>query len=539
MFQTERMRARAGGFPSASEHARSASGRARPSGEGARPSARVDLLRLPALGSFLRWRHARTLLQIPLLAVGVLMIVHGFFGPSLAPKNLATTLGWVHFRGALVFVLLLAGNFFCTACPFMLPRRLARRLVAPRRNWPRALRNKWLSLGLFVSILFAYELFDLWSSPRWTAFLVALYFAGALLVDGLFKHASFCKFVCPIGQFNFVASAVSPFEVAVRDAEVCEGCRTKDCIRGRRGQSPTLNDAQRPGAPDVTRRPRSLRVVQQPRPLNVVRPGCELALFQPRKAGNMDCTFCMDCVHACPHDNVGVLSRVPAGELMSDPQRSGVGQFSRRTDLAALVVVFAFGALLNAFGMVSPVYALESWLAEILHVQSEAPVLGLLFFLALVAVPAVLLGAAGWLSVRWGGARATLLSAIVKYVYALVPLGFGVWLAHYSFHFLRGLYTIIPVAQNALAAAGWPALGEPLWGLGGLPARSVYPLQLGLLGLGLAGSLLVAYRLPEDERAAHPRRVFAAWAGLCVLLWASALWLMSQPMEMRGTFLMQ
>src|SRR5919199_4643073 len=83
-----------------------------------------DLLRVPALGRLLRWRHARTLLQVPLFAVGVLMILHGLFGPTLAPKNLATTLTWVQFRGALVLVLLLAGNFFCMACPFMLPRQL-------------------------------------------------------------------------------------------------------------------------------------------------------------------------------------------------------------------------------------------------------------------------------------------------------------------------------------------------------------------------------------------------------------------------------
>jgi hypothetical protein len=57
---------------------------------------------------------------------------------------------------------------------------------------------------------------------------------------------------------------------------------------------------------------------------------------------------------------------------------------------------------------------------------------------------------------------------------------------------------------------------------------------LGFLCLGLLGSLLVSYRLAEDETAAHPNRVFALWAGLCVLLWVSALWLMSQPMEMRG-----
>ena len=470
----------------------------------------VDLLRWPLLGPLLRWRHARTLFQIPLFVVAAVMIAHGLTGPELAPKNLATTLTWVHFRGALVLVLLLAGNFFCMACPFMLPRNLARRFVTPKRNWPRPLRNKWLSLSLFVLILFAYELFDLWSSPGWTAVLIGLYFVGALAVDGLFKHASFCKFVCPVGQFNFVASTVSPLEVKVRDLNVCEGCRTKDCIRGRR-ETP-----------------------QSPVPLQR---GCELALFQPRKVGNLDCTFCLDCVQACPHDNVGILSRVPAEELTVDPVRSGVGIISRRRDLSALAVVFTFGALLNAFGMVSPVYALQGWLAGLLGTQSEAAVLATFFALALVVEPVVLLGAAGWLTLKWGGGRGGLLPTVVRYSYALIPLGFGVWLSHYGFHFLTGLYTFIPVTQSALAGAGWPLLGEPLWSLAGLPERVVYPLELGLLGLGLLGSLLLAYRLAEADAAAHPRRVFAAWATLCFMLWASALWLLSQPMEMRGTFL--
>jgi ferredoxin len=471
----------------------------------------ADLLRWPVVGRLLGRRHARTLLQIPLFVVAVVMIAHGLFGPSLAPKNLATTLTWVHFRGALVLTLLLAGNFFCMACPFMLPRNLMRRFVKPRLNWPRRLRNKWLSLSLFVLVLFSYELFDLWASPWWTAVLIVVYFLGALIVDGVFKRASFCKFVCPVGQFNFIASTVSPLEVKVRDTGVCTTCRTKDCIRGRREPSPS---------PVVIQR------------------GCELALFQPRKVGNLDCTFCLDCVQACPHDNVGILSRVPAEELTIDPLRSGVGRLSRRRDLSALAVVFTFGALLNAFGMVSPVYALQGWFADMLHVNREAPVLALLFALVLVAEPVLLLGATGWLTLKWGGRRGALLPTVVKYSYALIPLGFGIWLSHYGFHFLTGLYTFIPVTQGALAGAGWPGLGEPLWSLSGLPERLVYPVELGLLGLGLLGSLLLAYRLAEaDDDAAHPRRVFAAWAGLCLLLWVSALWLLSQPMEMRGTFL--
>ena len=136
--------------------------------------------------------------------------------------------------------------------------------------------------------------------------------------------------------------------------------------------------------------------------------GCELALFQPRKVGNMDCTFCLDCVHACPHDNVGILSRLPGTELLTDPLRSGIGYFSRRKDLAALAIVFTFGALLNAFGMVSPVYAVEAWLGRTLHMSHEAPVLGIIFTFFLILEPVVLLALAGWLTRSLSGSRSRL-----------------------------------------------------------------------------------------------------------------------------------
>ena len=468
-----------------------------------------DLMQVPVLGPLFRWRYARPFLQAPLLVVSVTMILHGLFGPSLAPKNLATTLSWLHFRGILVLVLLCAGNFFCLACPFMLVRQVARRFSRPRFTWPRVLRNKWVSVALFVLILFTYELFDLWSSPWWTAWLIIGYFLSVLVVDGLFKHASFCKFVCPIGQFNFVASTLSPFEVKVRDQDVCTRCLTKDCIRGRRDAASDL----------------------------VVIRGCELALFQPRKVGNMDCTFCLDCIHACPHDNVGILSRLPGSELLDDSLRSGIGYFSRRKDLAALAVVFTFGALLNAFGMVSPVYAVENWLGKMLHVSHEAPVLGLIFAAFLILEPVLLLGGAAWLTRTWGSVKRAFVPLVVRYSYGLVPMGFGMWLAHYSFHFLTGLYTIFPVTQNAFASLGWPWLGEPRWTLTGLPANAVQVIEIGFLVLGFAGSLAVTHGLAEEDSPAKPLRAFIPWAVVCAVLFTASLWLIFQPMEMRATLM--
>jgi len=469
---------------------------------------RFDLLTVPVIGPLLRWRHSRTLVQIPLFAISVVMIAQGLLGPTLSPKNLATVLTWVHFRGALVLAILLAGNLFCLACPFMLARNFMRKWIHPRFSWPRSLRNKWIPVALFVLMLFCYEIFGLWSSPWLTAWVIVGYFAAVLVVDGLFTHASFCKYVCPIGQFNFIAATASPLEVSVRDREVCGECATKDCIRGRRSSSS---------------------------PLVVLQRGCELALFQPAKVGNMDCTFCLDCVHACPHDNVGILSRLPAGELMSDPQRSGIGRFSRRNDIAALAVVFCFGALMNAFGMVSPVYTVEAWLKRALHFQSQAIALGILFTAVIVVEPALLLGLAAGITRAWGGVRRGWLAIGVRYAYSLSPLGFGMWLAHYGYHFFTGLYTIVPVTQNAFAELGWPILGDPRWTLVGLPKTIVEPLEFGFLLLGLAGSLLVAWRLAEDDSEDHPVRAFAPWATLCVVLFLCSAWLMTQPMDMRAT----
>jgi ferredoxin len=328
-------------------------------------------------------------------------------------------------------------------------------------------------------------------------------------VDGFFKHASFCKFVCPIGQFNFVASTLSPLEVKVRDQDICTSCHTKDCIRGRRDAASDL----------------------------VVIRGCELALFQPRKVGNMDCTFCLDCVHSCPHDNVGILSRLPGTELLTDPLRSGIGYFSHRKDVAALAIVFTFGALLNAFGMVSPVYAVEGWLGRMLHVSHEAPVLGLIFVAFLILEPLLLLGLAAWSSQALGGTRRALLPLMVRYAYGLVPMGFGMWLAHYGFHFLTGLYTIIPVTQSALVRLGLPFLGEPRWTLVGLPSRIVLVIEIGFLLLGLAGSLVVIYGLAETDSPRKPLLAFVPWAAVSLILWSASMWLMFQPMEMRATMM--
>jgi ferredoxin len=437
------------------------------------------------------------------------VVLDGLLGARIDPTNLATVLTWVHYRGLLVVALLAAGNLFCTGCPFVLVRDAGRRVRPPWLSFPRWLRTKWIGIALFVAVLFCYELFDLWALPRATAYLVLAYFASALAVDLVFSGANFCKYLCPIGQFNFVASTMSPLELRVKDISTCQTCRTVDCIKGRRA----------PEAPAV-----------------VLQRGCELRLFLPSKVGNMDCTLCLDCVHACPHDNIALAARVPGAELADSRRRSGIGRFSRRWDIAAFAVIFTFGSLLNAFGMIAPVRGLEAWMSNAMGVASEAPILLVLFIAALVVIPTLLFGGAGTLTkLLAGDAQRSIAQIAVNHAYALVPFGFGMWLAHYGFHLLTGAFVVVPVTQRAaIDLLGWSALGEPLWRLTGLRPGSVFPIQIGLMLLGTMGSFAAAFRVAERDYPPRPGRAVVPWAVIIIGLAAAALWILSQPMDMRG-----
>jgi hypothetical protein len=431
-----------------------------------------------------------------LLLLAGLIIFDGLYGPQVGAMNLAGVLPWIHWRGLVILGLLAAGNAFCLGCPFLLPRTLARRWLPARWSWPRRLRSKWPAVLLLVAFLWAYEALALWDRPRWTACLALGYFAAAFVIDALFHGASFCKYLCPIGQFNFVQSLVSPLEVKARDRAVCASCRTKDCIRGRDGI-----------------------------------PGCELHLFLPRKAGNMDCTTCLDCVHACPHDNVGLIAGLPTAELWHDRQRSGVGRFSRRRDIAALIVVLVFGAFANAAGMVGPVAEAQEWLALFVGVRSPLLATTVFYLLALILLPMLAVGGAAALSRRWGRLKAGTLEVATRYAYALVPLGFGMWLAHYCFHFLTSYDTVVPVAQRFTADLGLTWLGGPAWDCGCCRPVMGWLLRLELLCLdvGLLLSFYTGYRLAPSLKALTP------WALLMVLLFAAGVWILCQPMQMRGT----
>ena len=206
-----------------------------------------------------------------------------------------------------------------------------------------------------------------------------------------------------------------------------------------------------------------------------------------------------------------------------------------------LVVVLTFGAYLNAFGMITPVYALRQSLTQWLGFTSELPSLLLIFGVGFTIIPAILLSITGFLSHLMAGQTHEPLSVLIRrFVYGLAPLGFGMWLAHYAFHFLTGALTIIPAMQSYLNDSGFE-VGQPYWQLGPLvPPDWLFPIQAVFLYLGLFGALITSFQIAVGyyKNRTIALRAFLPWSILLLLMLVAALWIMFQPMEMRGTIFM-
>ncbi len=489
-----------------------------------RPKTAFDLLRLPILGRALKSRYGRLWLQIPLFIIAALLIYDGFTGPQMASRNLATVAPWVHYRGFVVLVILLAGNLFCMGCPFTLPRTLAKRFSIRGWRFPRVLRNKWLAIAGLFGIFFLYEWLDMWASPALTAWLIVAYFLASFVLEAFFKESAFCKYVCPLGTFNFVYSTASPTQIAVKDHAVCQNCQGKECVNGSYSPQPVIRLDEIPFI-DADGNLHMKKVEVKNSPKGTL--GCGTELFPPQITSNLDCVYCLDCVRACPHDNIGLFARTPGRELLR------TDAWPKRWDVSLLVIALSFMAIFNAFGMVPPVFALLQWTGDTFGFQNDFIPLLILFAGGMLVLPAlVAVGAGKFAQVLTNtGGKISLRDTVAAFAPAFVPLGFGIWIAHYGFHFLIAPLSIVPIVQEFLGQPGdWATYGVVL-------ENSLIGLVqvAGLLG-GFFWSLLIVQR--TATRVYGRRNSFGGvlpWALVLLLMMVASYQIFALPMEMRGT----
>ena len=439
-----------------------------------------------------RWFYqamTRRTAQICMFVLSLIVIADGLLGPAISPLNLAGILPWIWWRGLVIIAILVVGNLFCFACPFMLVRDFAKKLPIKKIRLPSKLRNKWIAVFVFLGWLVVYEVFSPWASPAFTAWILIGYFVFAFSIDAFFAGATFCKWFCPIGQFHFVLSMLSPFEIQALSKATCDTCTTQECIRG-------TNPPPRPATLQSTR-------------------GCELELFVPTKQGNLDCTFCMDCVRACPHDNVHLAPTFPGVDLIKSTYRGSVGSLER-ADYTALMLVVVFGAFANAAGMIAPVVTAIDNVSYWLGAPSPKLVTALFILTSAFIIPSFFC----FIATRFAGTSR-------KVAWHLVPLGAAMWAAHLLFHFVTTYKAIVPVTKRALYDLGFSPPPEMLWAITSTPSWLITG-ELLLLTLGFLASFALCLQLATSLGQRMP------WCVLSFVLYLCGIWILLQPMQMRG-----
>jgi len=111
-------------------------------------------------------------------------------------------------------------------------------------------------------------------------------------------------------------------------------------------------------------------------------------------------------------------------------------------------------------------------------------------------------------------------------------------LAHYSFHLFSSYDTVIPATQRFAAEMGLSILGPPQWSCSCCrPVQDWLPrLEVLFLDFGLLLSLYTTFRIARSQSSRISTAIKAClpWALLIGLLFAAGIWIVLQPMQMRG-----
>lgn len=440
-------------------------------------NARLNLYQLPWLRPLLESRWPQFLVRALALAGFVFAIAAGLFGSVVGSHNFAIIFVWIAWWSAFKLVFIpLGGRSWCSICPIPLPGDWLQqggilqkgRGVGLNLRWPKRLKGSWLQSGAFLMIgLFsALTLTD----PRVTGWVFLALFGLAIGLSLVFENRAFCSHICPIGGFSGIYAQAAPVELRVIDTEICVKHGDKSCYRA-----------------------------------------CPWGLYPVALRDSSACGLCMECLRACPHDNLALNLRPFNADL-------GKTRTTNRLDEAFLALVMLGSALTFASVFIGPWGWLKMAAFEIGSWGWWGYAAGFLT-LNLFVLPG-LFGLAVWLGQLAGKVRLPIRREISNQSQALLPLGLMAWIAFTVSFALPKLGYILGVLNDPFGW-GWKLLGVgyAFW----QPDVAGFSpiLQALLLLIGLFWAAKVAHQLAEPiTRRAVPVLIF------CLSFMLAMLWLL-------------
>jgi len=464
-------------------------------------SRRFNLLCLPWLRPLLLRREPQLLLRLITLAGFAFTILAGLFGSPVGSHNFAIIFVWIAWWSTLKLVFIpLGGKSWCSVCPIPLPGewvqsggilQKSRRRLGLNLRWPKRLRGGWLPAGAFllIGLFSAVTLTD----PRVTAWVLLGLFGLAFALSLVFERRAFCSHLCPIGGFSGMYAKTALLELRVIDAAVCAAHSEKTCYQA-----------------------------------------CPWGLYPLALKDSSQCGLCMECLRACPSDNIALNLRPFGADLGLTSLARKVNSPARpRLDETFLALVMLGSALAFAAVFTGP----WGWLkSAAFAIGSPAWWLYALAFLALnlLVLPGAF-GLAVWLGGRLSQPSVSLTNSefrrrIARQSPALLPLGLFAWIAFTISFALPKLTTVLAVLSDPFGW-GWDLFGTAhiAWSPDFSAASSLIQMALLLVGLFWSARLAVLDAVggrgdPEGRPTRRPAHnaipvTFFSLAYTLVLFW--------------------
>ncbi len=421
----------------------------------------LNLYRIPWLQAALANPWPQFLLRVVMLMGFLFTIVVALLGSRVGSHNFAIIMVWIAWWTTLKLGFIpLGGRSWCSICPIPLPgewlqqggiMEKGKRRLGLHLKWPKALRGSWLQSGgfLLIGMFSAITLTD----PQVTGWVLLALFALAVGMSLVFEHRAFCSYICPIGGFSGMYSKAAPVEVKVIDKEVCAQHGDKSCYRA-----------------------------------------CPWGVYPLAMKDSSTCGLCMECLRACPKDNLALNLR-PYGTDLARPVQS------TRLDETFLALIMLGSALVFSAVFLGP----WGWLKmSAYNIGSQAWLVYAASFLALnlLVLPGIFaMCVAAWKKISHSSLP--LRRLIAQEAQGLLPLGLLAWMAFTISFALPKLNFVVGVINDPFGW-GWKLLGASSGG--GLDVSQIsLLLQVFLLVVSVFWSARVTRKLSTtDEKISRP-----------------------------------
>ena len=464
------------------------------------PGQKLNLLDIPWLRRFLNSAWFQPVFQIPTLLIFLIIIAAGLFDIQEGDRNIATLLMWTIWWAAIIFTFVFVGRIWCMMCPFGAVQDWIGRLMSMNRDFPRPMRNVYLSSFIFFGLTWWDGYSGVVNKPALTAYLLLAFFVAAIGMALVYKGRAFCRYVCPIGGLIAIYSMFSPLELRSKCLEVCRGHRVKECIKGT----------------DTSH-------------------GCPMFVTPMTLDRNNYCNFCSECIKSCSQDNIVVRFRSFAKDLWV----SSKGYL----DEALLAIVLVGITIVVTGVMVEPWHGWMDAVGKILpfdmlgiasHSAREKATYLIVFTVGSLGIAPLLLLISSLAVRKLTGPSSplSLKSTFVQFAYMFIPVGLSMHLAHNINHlFIEGPEIVPALERLASLPAG---TGSPDWSITPLiGAESIFWIQMGIFLAMNIVSLYAGYRISVKHYGDKALRAFIPMTILVVLFMVVNVYILGQPMSMR------